>query len=363
MPSVQQLADLVALTRSEFERNRWTTLASLYPDYLWVQQALQSRRMTKQTSTHLEWALEIAAPSSFEASYANHPLQVSVPDIAKKCRADLIKYRTSVGWTVDEQELQGGDETKLVSVIEMRMVKHERDYIEGLENALADKPTNSTEFPQKLFGLPYWLPTDTSATTLSMNGGADPAGFTGGAGGITVADVPRWAHAVAGWDKLSDDDLFDKLSEFLNRAHYFSPVPVPNIAPDVPQRQILIQMPLRLAYEKLLTVGNDNLQQDAGRFRNSLNFRSIPLDVWHAISDPASPVRPATGLLYVIDWNTFEWVFHSAFDGTVSNPKEDPHVPGAIRQDRQVYTQLKCVNRERNATFYSNATEFLPTAS
>lgn len=362
MPSVQQILDLVTLTRSTFEQNRWESIANLYPDYLFVQQALQARRMTRQTSTSLEWTLEVSAPSSFEASYANHALTINTPDIAKTASANLVKYRTSTAWTVDERELQGGSAETLVSIIEMRFAKHERDYIEGLENEFASAPTSSSQFPMTLFGLPYWLPADTTATTLTMNGGSNPAGFSGGAGGVTVADVPKWAHATAGWTKLADDDLFDKLSEFLNRAMYFSPVTYPSLAPQVPNRQILIQMPVRLAYERLLTVANDNLQSDVGKWRDNLNFRSIPMTVWHAISDPASPVRPAYGLLYVIDWGTFEWVFHSSFDGRPDDPVRDPNVPGSIKQWRQVYTQLKCVNRQRNAAFYSGAAEFLPTS-
>jgi hypothetical protein len=195
-----------------------------------------------------------------------------------------------------------------------------------------------------------------------MNGGADPVGFTSGAGGLTVAEVPRWAHAVAGWTKLSDDDIFDKMSEFMQRAHYFAPVPTPSVISDVPKRQILCQLPFKLAYEKYCTVGNDNILTDAGRFRDSQTYRSIPVYVWHAISDPASPVRPAYGLLYLIDWSTFDWIFHSSFDMKTSDPIPDPNVPGSFRIWTQTYCQLQCRNRERNATFYSAADEFLPTS-
>lgn len=362
MPSVQQLADLVALTQNTFEtRGRWESIAQQYPDYLWVQQAFRARRMSRVTSPTIEWALEVAAATSFESSYVNHPLSVSVPDIAQKASVPLIKVRTSVGWTRDERELQGTSIEQLVNVIEMRMAKHERDYIEGMENAFVTKPATSTTFPNELFGLEYWLPTLSGATTLTMNGGGDPAGFTAGAGGITVASVDRWAHAVAGWTAASDDDLFQKLSEFLNRARYFAPVPIPSLTPETPTRQILIQMPLRLVMEELQTAANDNLRNDVGMFRNSLNFRSIPMTVWHAISETGAPNLPTEGRLYVIDWNTFEWVFHSAYDGRVSPPVQDPLVPGAIRQWREVYTQVKCLNREKNAAFNSSASEFIPS--
>lgn len=363
MPTIQQLADVANFVRSTINRDKYQSLAALYPDYLYTQQFLQSTRRTTAVSTTVQETLEVAAPSSFEASYVNHPLTVAVPDLLKKVTVELVKYRAAVGFSTDEQAFSDNNPERVVKAVEVRMKKVERDWIEGLENALATKPATSSVFPQTLLGLPYWLPADAAATDLEMNGGSDPVGFTAGAGNLTVAEVPRWAHAVAGWTKLSDDDLFDKMSEFLNRAMYFSPVSYNAEAPNTPQRQILIQMPLRMAYERLLTVANDNLRSDVGMWRNNLNFRSIPMYVWHAISDPASPVRPAHGLLYIIDWNTFDWITHSSFDGSMEEPVHDPNVPGAIKIWRQAYTQLRCLNRERNATFYSGAAEFLPSAT
>jgi len=360
MPSINQIADVADFVRSTINKDKYQSLAALYPDYLYTQQFLQSARRTAATSTHLEETLEIAAASSFEASYVNHPLQIAVPDLLKKVRVDLVKYRASVGFSEDEEVFSDQNPERVVKAVEVRLKKNERDWIEGFENALASKPATSAVFPQTLQGLPFWLPADETATALVMNGGSDPAGFTAGAGGLTVAEVPRWAHAVAGWTQASDDDLFEKISEFLNRAMYFSPVSYNAEAPNTPSRQILIQMPLRLVMERVQTTANDNTKSDVGMWRNQLNFRSIPMYTWHAISDPASPVRPAYGLLYIIDWNTFDWVTHSSFSGQLNKPVHDPNIPGAIKMWRQAYTQLRCLNRERNATFYSSNPEFIP---
>jgi hypothetical protein len=60
--------------------------------------------------------------------------------------------------------------------------------------------------------------------------------------------------------------------------------------------------------------------------------------------------------LYALDLSSFKWVVHSGFDFTLSNPMEDPFVPGQVRQWRQAYCQLVCVNREKNlAARTSNA--------
>lgn len=361
MPTVQQLSDLITLTRnSELAKGSWVSLAAQLPGYLYTRNLLP--RMVKKFAKQVEWPIEIQATSSYEKSYVNHPLQVAVPDLAKKARVDWAKVRVSTGWNVDEDELQGvADENQIVSVIEMRKKKNlDLDLIEGIEFDLARQSgvVTGTDNPPSIYSIPTWLPEKTTATDLELNGGADPTGFTSGIGNILKADVPRWGHAVCGYTAVSDADMFDKISRFMHTVKYLAPHNPPEAFPTSPDRCIHVQTEVFLAIERLQTTANENLKNDLGMFRGQANFRSIPIDIWHAISDADSPTKPTGyGVFYVLDYNSFKWITHSAFNFDLSPATLDPNVPGAIKQWRLGYCQLLCVNRERNLVGYTTNTD------
>lgn len=353
MPSITQLADVVKLTRNtELAKGSWTSLQYSLPGYLYTEAVIP--RKTLRSSSKVEWPIGVAGPSSAEYTSVNDPLTVSVPDLAKKARVTLAKVRNAVSWSVDEEELQGGSDEQIVSVVAMRKSQFDMEMVEFIERALAQKPASSSTSPQQIYGLPYWFPHKASATDLELNGGEDPSGFALGAGELTVSDEPRWAHAVAGFSKLSDDDLFAKLSEFMHRAKYLAPQGASTIDPSTPNRIVLVQHQVFTAWEKLQVAGNENFRSDVGMWRGAINFRSIPVRIWHVISEPDSPQKPDSyGILYALDLNTLKWLVHSAFDFKLSDPVMDPNVPGQVKMWRQAYCQLLCTNRERNLTMHT----------
>jgi hypothetical protein len=103
------------------------------------------------------------------------------------------------------------------------------------------------------------------------------------------------------------------------------------------------------AWERLQVSGNENFRSDVGMWRGAINFRGVPVKVWHVISEPDSPEKPsAYGVLYCLDLNTWKWLVHSGFNFNLSEPTQDPNIPGQIKMWRQAYCQLLCVNREKN---------------
>lgn len=349
MPSVSQLQDIVTLTRnSELAYGSWTSLANDLPGYPLYDTLLP--RTVLRSSSKIEWPIGVAAPSSAEYSHVNHPLAISVPDLAKKARVQLAKVRNAVSWSVDEEELQGNPgEEQVVSVVTMRKSEFDAEMKRFMEHQLVRKPVSSSTTPQEIYGLGYWFPRKSGATTLELNGGGNPTGFSTGAGEIAVADVPRWGHAVCGFNKLSDDDLFDKLSEFFLRAKYEAPSSANTLDPSTPSRIVLCQHQVFTAWERLQTTANDNLKSDLGMWRGAINFRSVPVKVLHVISEDDSADKPNDhGLLYALDLNTLKLIVHSGFNFKLSEPTEDPNIPGQIKMWRQAYVQLLCTNREKN---------------
>lgn len=351
MPSIKTIGDVLRQTRNtELEKGSWVSLSSDLADYPFYSHLV--KKTTRRSSFTYAWSLTIGTPNDTAYSQVNDPLQVSVPDISKRLTVDLSKVRKAIGYARDEQELQGTDEEQLVDVVLQRKAEQlDQPLLSFMEHELASDGGTSSDSKTQIYGLKYWLPRSSTATTLALNGGGNPANFSAGAANLTVADVPRWAHAVADFAQVSDSDLFDKVNEFLIRVNYHVPEGAKTIDTASSQRCILCQHPVYLEWVRQQTTANDDLRDDLGMWRGAINFMSIPVKWWPVISEPGGSETPSDhGLLYVLDLNTFKLVTHSAYNFDLETAI-DPNVPGTVKLWREGYTQLICVNREKNATF------------
>ena len=366
MPSINKIADIVTLTLPTFEKNKWDSvgLAQLYPDYEFVKQFVQGAKRSKDTSYEVETVLEIGAPSSYEHSYTNHPAQTSTSKLARRIKTPLVKSRTSVTFSEDEKALQGKSDAKIVDVVQMRMNKWHRDFIEGIEHDLLSFPSSPDQHPDQLRGvLDYWVTPNSGVSDFSMSGGLDPVGHTGGAGGLTIAQESRWANAVGKFSKISPDDYFDKISQFINRVRIMNVNPHPEVAESVPRRVNYVQEPVKRAVERYMQASNDDLGNDAGIYRDANVYRGIPITIWHAMSSPDSPVRPETATALLIDWNAFMYQVHSNFDQKITGPKELPHIPGQMVAFNETWHAMHCTRRDRCLYLTSDNPDLQPSAA
>lgn len=365
MPGISSIADIVTLTLPTIERGKWDSvgLAQLYPAYESVRQFVQGARRKRDTSYLLDRKLEIGAPTSYEHSYTNHPAETAAHKLALNVQTPMIKVRTSMTFSDDEKELQGKSDSQLVDIIQMRTVKWNRDFWEGLEHDLLRFPASATAFPDSLRGVPYWVTDNTSVTGLDMNGGDDPTGHALGAGGITTADEPRWPNAVGEFSKITQDDFFDLLSQFLNRVRMMSVVPHPSVTPEVPARVIYVVEPIKRGVERFYSASNENIGTDAGVYRDANMFRQIPITIWHAASDPDSPVQDTEGTARLIDWNAFTLTVHEKFDQKITGPIMLPNIPGQMVMYNETWMALECSRRDRHLLLTTATSDLQPSTT
>lgn len=366
MPSISKIADIVNLTLPTFEKNKWDAvgLAQLYPEYEFVKQFVQASKRSEDTSYLINTKLEIGAPTSYEHSYSNHPAQTAAHKLTKEVQTPLVKSRTSLTFSEDEKALQGKSDSKIVDIVQVRMAKWHRDFIEGIEHDLLSFPTSVDAFPDRLRGvLDYWVTPNSTITDFDMNGGLDPVGHATGKGGITVASEPDFTNAVGKFAKISPDDFFDKISQFLNRVKGMAVTPNPSVVPDAPRRVGYVQEPVKRAIERYMQGGNDSLGNDAGLYRDANFYRNIPFTIWHAMSSPASPVRPTTGTVLLVDWNAFLYQVHSKYDQKITGPLMLPNVPGQMVAYNETWHGMHCSRPDRNLYLTTDNADLQPSAA
>lgn len=371
MPGINALRDSLNLTRAtELKKGSWVSLSSTLPDFvLWP--ALLPR-MTHKFAKTIDFSIstdevgKVTDMSKFFVGVGT-PINPTANPTTHRPTVRLAKARETTTYAEDEDELQGTDEEKLASIVVMRKAEQlDLPLLTKQEISLMLEPAGDppTVTEQEVYGLPYWFPhSANSSAAISLYGGGNPANFSTGAAGTTVADVPRWAHAVGGFKKVSQSDLFDKLVEFHTRVNHYVPSGVNALDSATPERCILVQNPVFVTWSRLQHISNDNPGRDLGMWRDAIAFGSTPVKWLPVMSEPESPATPTGyGLLYDLDLTTLKLALHSGFmfDLEITLP---PHQPKVIWLTREGYYQLLCIRRNRNLVLYTDTASLISKAS
>jgi len=374
---IGRIADLVRSTRAtEFMRGSWLDLVAQLRGYP-LTSRLFARRVEKSTD-RIKWRVAIDQNPGLQSNItgfhvgAYSTVQTAGQENLKELDIKLCKVRKAMAISKDEIVMnQGSGDEQLLDLYQEKLV-HSLDFplMSLLEYALAGTTSAVAPSIQETTGLRYWLPADLQATDLEMNGGGNPVAGSGaqgyynssgtavgsevttGAANLTVAAAPRWAHAVCGFDKVSDDDLFGKLWEFGLRCNKFVPEGAMTFNTAGSNRLVLCQTPVMKAWVHLQVVANDNPGSDLGRMRDQVMFMSTPVETLPVIDTPSSPLYTgnatnAHGVLYDLDLDSFKYQIHPEWNFALEEDTKDS-TPDVKVLYRQAYQQLACIDRSKN---------------
>ena len=354
--AVDQLFDLAAWTRTtEYKRGGYVSLTEPLADYPLFNMLIP--REVVRSTPNIRYQLATEAANSYETVEVGDPIQVAIPKTANAVTLKWSKKRTALAYFADEEAFNNvGSADDIIDVVAQRKVEHDSEFRRNLEVELANARSHATK--SDILGLKDWFPAKTTATALELNAGGSISAAE--YSGPTATQVPRFQNAVCGFTKLSDDDLFKKISNFYHTAKYYVPEGARVIDSQSPQRVVLCNVPIFLAWEELQVAANDDPKSDLGLWRGAINFRSTPVKINHAQSDSDSAATPSDhALVYALDLNTIKLWVHADYNFKLSPPILDPNVPGQVKMWREAYVQLACINREKNLTAYTTAAEFL----
>ncbi len=363
---VSRIADMVRATRAtELFKGSWLDLVPALRGYPLVKRFFVKR--TEKTADRVKWRIAVDSTPSTQLSVegfhvgAYSQLQVSKGENLKELDMKLAKVRQAMAISKDEISLNGGGNTgeQLLDLYNEKLV-HELDQplLTKLELVLGGTWSVVSPTIQETCGLRYWLPADSTATTLEINGGGNPfaangSEITAGAANMPVATAPRTAHGVCGFNKVSDDDLFGKLWEFRVRMNRFVPEGASAINSSGDNRVILCQTPVLKDWMGLQVIANDNPKNDLGKMRESAKFMSADVEALPVIDTIGSPLRPTDhGLLYDLDLDSFDYRVHSDWNFELQEDMKES-TPDVKVLYRQAYHQLACKDREKNLVAYT----------
>jgi len=362
MPSLNSIADHVALNIGTFEKGKWDYigLAQLYPTL----EVLGQLVPRKEDATNYKSTIvyQTRTETSGHGAKPGDPVQPVNKTKALKREVKLVKYVDSVGWTLDMDTLQGKSDEHIVKQIAMDLVDFDLHFWQDLEHMLLQMPDNIVpEDDETMYGLPAWITEKTGIGTneFDLYGGDDPYN-AGRPGSISVSDHSGYTNPTFAFQAISDDDFFDKLEKFYLQRKLMGAVPNPRLLPDTPNDVIYVQLPVHNGVTRYLTASNENIGMDAGRYRGNPTYKGIPIALWHAMGHPDSPVADSDCKVRCIDWNSFKYRVQPEFDRKIEGPLDMPLVPGGKYVTSQLWHQLTCDRPDRNALGVSDTTSLQP---
>lgn len=280
---------------------------------------------------------------------------------ALRRKIKLVKYVDSIGWTLDQDTLQGKSDEHIVKQIQMDLVDFDLHFWQDLEHMMLRLPDNIIPADDEtMFGFPAWVTGGTvGASGFELYGGDDPYGG-GRPGGITVAAQPKYTNPVAEFGTISDDDFFDKIEKFLIQRKLMGAVPNPRLLPDTPNDVCYVQLPVQTAVQRYMQASNQDTGMDAGRYRGAPSYKGIPITTWHALGHPDSPVRSATGVVRLVDWNSFDYAVQPEYDRKIEGPKDMPLVPSGRYITSELWHQMSCSRPDRNLLMTTDTSSLQP---
>ena len=362
MPNLTQIADTVTLNIGTFVKGRWDyiMLVQLYPKL----EAIAQLVPRKEPATNYEATIlyQTETQDTGHGAKPGDPVQPTQQSKALRRKVKVVKEVDSLGWTEDQDTLQGKSDEHIAKQIQMDLTAFDLKFWERLEHYLLRMPASTTpdddDYP---FGFPAWLTSKSGAgaNEFDLYGGQNPYN-DGRPGSISVATYPKFTNPTASFQAVSDDDFFDKLEEFLIRRKLMGVVPNPRLLPDTPNDVGYFNAKVVKAIQRYLTASNENFGMDAGRYRGASSYKGIPFVVWHAADHPDSPVADATCIGRVIDWNSFRYSVVPSYDRKITGPKDVPLVPDMVYITSQLWHQITCDRPDRNLYMQSATAAFQP---
>jgi hypothetical protein len=234
---------------------------------------------------------------------------------------------------------KGGVE--IVDLVQSRYTAMMVSLFEYLEGVLWGKPASSAD-TKTPFGIEYWV---VKNATAGFKGG-DPAGFTDGRAGITIASQARWANYSGTYAVVSSEDLIRKMRK-MHRQTGFRSI-VSHAEPDLGgmKNGIYVNDTTIGLCEELLEQQNTNLGTDLDSQGGRAQFKSSPL-IYAPYLD-ASTDNP----VYMLDWKWMALGVLEGWENQLTAPYMVPDKHLVRRVDLDATLQMVCTNLRRQGVLY-----------
>lgn len=315
----EEIDDLVALTEKTQQRKSWVDLSMPLQHYEFASRIAKNKKTPMSGSYRLEWKVQKTNQQNAKHSALFAPDTTGIANVFTTASVAWTKQVSSYSYDVDEELFNQGRE-QIINELDTRRHQMFNDYFDLMEIAIWSSPASSAVSPAEPLGIPHWL---VKNATEGFNGG-DPSGWSEGAGGISVATVPRWKNYTFSYTAPTEGDLLRKVRRAMDYTKFISAHSFSELAG---AKHDFCNYTVHAIIEQLedqLRARNDNLGTDLGKYDGQVTIRSTPVRWVPALDNAEYDTYDSTSPWYGVNWGNFQYFFRKGRDMMVGKPKQAP---------------------------------------
>lgn len=337
-----QIDDFVNLTLDNFKRKRWVDLSLDLQDYVFASKMFARKgKDPEKGGVQLNWKIQTQNTGTAKDSELYAIDDTGVKDLTTEAKQPWSKQTVNFSYDIDEDLFQSDRET-IIRELEVREHSMYNDLFEHMEERMWTAPSSETQSPRRPSGIPFWIQKSADTPDGGFTGG-DPAGFTNGAAGLTVASVPNWKNWSFNYTSTSRDDLVKKMRKACEFTHFKAPHSFSELG-GMKDTNYSFHTTYRTleGLERLLEGRNDNLGVDLNKYAGSVLMKGNPV-MWV----PYLEANDTSDPIYGICWDVFKYFFKKGAHMRRSKPQRAArqHTVREVHMDN--WGNFACYNRRR----------------
>jgi hypothetical protein len=303
------IADFVETTNKATLKSRYQDIVQKYNQYEFAGRVVpQQGRRKKATrysiqGTGIQWFVGVVPGAGATKTGLYAPTTGTNVDHTKSMTVQMAMGRSH--WQYDDREaaFQGTGVERLLDYLSVREDYANRDYVEFMEDQTWLGGSSSSSSPPDFIGLVDWFQKYQSSSAFGFNGG-NPTNWSAGLGGLSRSTYTGLKNGTAEFTVMNDNDLFPTWEEAMRKTRFVPPISYAALVNENTEANCIhyTNNTNIKEYNTYLTLANDNLRVDAGRYRGMAMFKQCPV-CWVPALD-ADTDRP----IYSLNWDSFEYV-------------------------------------------------------
>lgn len=319
-----QLDIFLELTLKKYARRRWVNATTQYHRNEFYERFMSSNKVTEDGGAALAWKVQVARVNNTRYTQLYDEDRSNVGNGMKGMEVKWSMQTTNYTYDVREPALQGGSETEILDVMQVKESEMYEGWADRMFEYMWTLPTYGS-VPQEMFGIPYWLVKNSSATP-GFNGG-HPTGYSDVAGlsRTTYPKLKNWTYTYT-LNAYTRTDIVAKTIEAMEMC-FFAPPPKVGGGTPKPRWQLYTTWAVKDALKQLAEQRNDNLGNELGYREGEVTINGVPLTWCDALDGgrglPTADLGPCvdtTNPIYGVDWGQFKLVFHKDYQAIRTGP-------------------------------------------
>lgn len=332
---LEQIDDYVVNVLDYFLKDEYVNL-TIQPQHKTAKRFFDKAMSKWQSGAKFNWKIKVATAGNARVTQLYDQDSTNIVNTFVEGEVPWSHYTSNFAYDLREESFLGGPQ-EIVDYLESNARDMYEDLWDVFEIDIWSKPTDVSQTPRPLYGIPTWVVTNGAVPDGAFNGG-NPSGFPGGPAGVDLTIYERGNNWTFAHDGIADATLIDRIVKAMDFTKFVPTHPFPNAAPpnENDMFSICTTYAMRQEIGRYLRSQNDNLGPDAGTYLDGTGMIRGNVAKWVPQLDEQGLTGPGDGNdpIYLLNHRGLQFAKRRGWWMKRSAPKEgDGHTTRVVHLD------------------------------